>query len=353
MSDHFSLRTNAPRPVLFAAFLSILATAAMPARAEEPDVAQFYRGKTIKLVIPSSPGGDYDTRARLVARHFGRHIPGEPHILPMNMPGGSGVTGANYLNSPAAPHDGTTLEILLQNMPVHQATGGQGAAFDARSFGWIGNTTASPNLISAWHTTGIKTIQDAMARELVIGSPAATSGVIYPTAMNVLVGTKFKIVTGYPSGTYVNLAMERGEVGGRGSNSWASWKATKPEWVKEGKLYHLVQVALKRDPELSDVPLMEEMANSPQDAEVLRFLSADVAISRAFVTTPDVPAARLKALRRAFDSMIADPAFLADAEKANIDISATTGEAAQEVATNIVNAAPAVVAKAKAIMETK
>jgi tripartite-type tricarboxylate transporter receptor subunit TctC len=337
---------------LLAGFVVVQA-AASPLSADEREVADFYRGKTLKMVIPSSPGGDYDTRARLVARHLGQHIPGKPHILPMNMPGGSGVTGANFLASAAAPHDGTVLEILLQNMAVHQATGGQGTAFDVKAFGWIGNTTSSPNLISAWHTTGIRTLQDAKSRELVVGSPAATAGVIYPTAMNVLVGTKFKIVTGYPSGTYVNLAMERGEVGGRGSNSWAAWKATKPEWIRERKLYHLVQVALKRDPELSEVPLMHELAKTTEDAEVLRFLSADVAISRAIVTTPDVPSSRLNALRRAFDAMIADPAFLADAEKSNIDISATTGEIAQEVATSIVAASPAVVAKAKAIMQTK
>lgn len=271
----------------------------------------------------------------------------------MSMRGGSGVTGANYLASPSAPHDGTVLEILLQNMAVYQATGGQGTAFDVKALGWVGNTTSSPNLVSAWYTTGIRTIQDAMRHELIVGSPAATAGVIYPTAMNALIGTKFKIVTGYPSGSYVNLAIERGEVGGRGSNSWASWKATKPEWIREGKLYHLVQVALERDPELSDVPLMHELAKTPEDAEVLRFLSADVAISRAFVTTPDVPAPRLNALRRAFDAMVADPAFLADAEKLTIDISATTGEAAQNVATGIVIASPAVVAKAKAIMQAK
>jgi tripartite-type tricarboxylate transporter receptor subunit TctC len=327
--------------------------AATRAQADEREVADFYRGKTIKMVIPSTPGGDYDTRARLVARHLGKHIPGEPHILPTNMPGGSGVTGANYLASSAAPHDGTVLEILLQNMPVHQATGGQGTAFDVKRLGWIGNTTSSPNLVSAWHTTGIRTVEDAMNRELVIGSPAATAGVIYPTALNVLLGTKFKIVTGYPSGTHVNLAMERGEVGGRGSNSWASWKATKPEWIRERKLNHLVQVALTRDPELANVPLMHELATAPEDAEVLRFLSADVAISRAFVTTPDVPSPRLTALRRAFNAMIVDPAFLADAEKATIDISASTGEAAQEVAASIVGASPAVIAKAKAIIEAK
>ena len=354
MRRQFRMRTskNLLCPTI-ALMLALPALTALPALGQSEDVARFYRGKTLKLVIPSTPGGDYDTRARLVARHLGRHIAGEPHILPMNMPGGSGVTGANYLAGAAAPRDGTILEILLQNMPVHQATGGQGTAFDVKNFGWIGNTSSSPNLISAWHTTGIRTIQDAMSRELVIGAPAATAGVIYPSAMNALAGTKFKIVTGYLSGTHVNLAIERGEVGGRGSNSWASWKATKPEWIKEGKLYHLVQVALKRDPELANIPLMHEMAKNPEDEEVLRFLSADVAISRAIVTTPGVPPARLLALRRAFDAMIADPAFLADAKKANIDISASTGEEAQQVAASIVGAAPTVVARAKSIMEFK
>ena len=315
-------------------------------------IADFYRGKQVQMVIPSTSGGDYDNRARLVSRHMGRHIPGEPNIVPRNMPGGAGVTGANYIAT-VAPRDGTVLHALLQNMPVHQAVGGQGTEFDVLAFAWIGNTTASPNLISAWHTTGITHITDVFNKELTVGAPTGTSAAVYPRALNVLTATKFKIISGYPGGNDVNFAMERGEVGGRGSNSWAAWKATRPHWLAEKKIFHLVQIGLVRHPELPDVPLMFELARSPQDREILRFLSADTAISRAIVATPGIPTERAAALRKAFEATMKDAAFLADAAKAGIDISPTTGDAARAVAVEILGASDAVKKKAKEIIDSK
>jgi hypothetical protein len=160
-------------------------------------------------------------------------------------------------------------------------------------------------------------------------------------------------VSGYPGGNDVNLAMERGEVGGRGSNSWASWKATHPQWLAEKKIYILVQVALKRNPELPDVPTMMELAKNEDDRAVLAFLSADIPISRAYVTTPGTPPDRVAALRRAFDATVKDPAFRAEAQKANVDISPSTGEEAQKFSDLIANTPPAVVARAKAILDVK
>jgi tripartite-type tricarboxylate transporter receptor subunit TctC len=316
-------------------------------------VADFYRGKTIRMVIATSPGGDYDLRARLVARHMSRHIPGEPSIVATNMPGAVGLQAANWLAT-QAPRDGTALHAIMQNMSAYQALGGSNVEYDTRKFFWIGNTTDTPNVINSWHTTGIKTIQDVMTKELVVGAPGlATSSVYYPKAMNELIGTKFKIVSGYPGGNDVNLAMERGEVGGRGSNSWASWKATHPSWLAEKKIYILVQIALKRNPELADVPTMMELAKSEEDRQVLAFLSADIPISRAYVTTPDTPRERVEALRRAFDATMKDPQFLAEAAKSNIDISPSTGEEAQKFSDLIANTPPAVIAKAKLILDVK
>jgi tripartite-type tricarboxylate transporter receptor subunit TctC len=168
--------------------------------------------------------------------------------------------------------------------------------------------------------------------------------------MNALVGTKFKIVTGYPGGNEVNIAMERGEVDGRGSNSWASWKSTKPEWLKEKKIIMLVQVGLTRSPELPDVPLLLELVSNDLDRKVMTFLSAETAISRAVVTTADVPPERLEALRRAFDATMKDPLFIAEAEKAKMDISAMTGEESQKIADSIVNTPPEVIARAKVVL---
>jgi len=334
---------------------TILALAALcsSTAASAQSVADFYRGKTLSMVIATSPGGDYDLRARLVARHMSRHIPGEPSVVARNMPGAVGVQAANWLAT-VAPRDSTVVHAIMQNMSAYQALGGSSVEFDTRRFFWVGNTTDTPNVINSWHTTGIKTIQDVMTRELVVGAPGtATSSVYYPKALNELVGTKFKIVSGYPGGNDVNLAMERGEVGGRGSNSWASWKATHPQWLAEKKIYILVQIALKRHAELADVPTMMELAKNEEDRAVLAFLSADIPISRAYVTTPGTPADRVAALRRAFDATMKDPAFLAEAQKANVDVSPSTGEEAQKFSDLIANTPPAVIARAKAILDVR
>ena len=328
-----------------------LAVLFAPAAARADAVEDFYKSKTLDLIIPTSPGGDYDIRGRMLARHLSRFIPGNPGIVARNMPGGVGIQAANHMMK-VAPHDGTVLHIIFQSMPSFQAMGGQGVEFDVRKFGWIGNTTESPNVLNSWHTTGIKTIQDAMERELIVGSPGtATTSYIYPSVMNALVGTKFKIVSGYPGGNDVNLAMEKGEVGGRGSNSWASWKSGHPDWIAEKKIYILVQVGLKRATDLPDVPLMYELAKNDADREVLRFISADMGISRALVTTPDVPPERLAALRKAFMDVMTDPQFLAEAAKAQMDISASDGDAAQKVASSMIDTSAPVLARAKALIE--
>ncbi len=331
------------------ACMTLLAT--FPASAADP-VADFYRGRTLQMIVATSPGGDYDTRARLLSRHITRHIPGEPQIVPSNMPGAVGVAATNYLAN-LAPRDGTVIHAIMQNMAAHQAIGGQGVKFDVLALGWIGNTTDSPNLISAWHTTGITKIEQVLTQELVVGAPGtATSSVYYPLALNILVGTKFKIISGYPGGNVVNVAIERGEVGGRGANSLAAWKATKPDWLRDGKLTHLVQIALKRHPELPDVPLLFELAKNDEDARLLRFLSADVPLSRAYVTTPGVPPERLTALRRAFDATMKDKAFLAEAERMQIDISPSTGEDAERIVKDVLATPSPILARAREIFDS-
>jgi tripartite-type tricarboxylate transporter receptor subunit TctC len=337
----------------FVAVTILALTGLASSTAAADPIADFYRGKSISMIIATAPGGDYDLRARLISRHMGRHIPGNPTIVPRNMPGGVGIQAMNYMAN-VAPKDGTTLHAIMQNMSTHQALGGTGVEFDTRKFFWIGNTTDTPNVINSWHTTGIHTIQDVMTRELVVGAPGqATNSVYYPKALNELIGTKFKIVSGYPGGNDVNLAMERGEVGGRGSNSWASWKATKPDWLREKKIFILVQIALKRNPELADVPTMIELAKSDDDRAVMTFLSADVPIARAYVTTPGVPAERVETLRRAFDATMKDPQLLAEAAKLNMDLSPATGEEAQRYSDLIANAPERVLTRARAIIEGK
>src|SRR5262245_14357780 len=245
----------ARRRILFALFTA-LTMAALAAPAAAQSVADFYRGKTITMAVGTSPGGDYDLRMRMVGRHIGKHIPGNPTVIATNMPGAGQMLVANWLAG-VAPKDGTVIAAISQNLVVHQATAVAGIKYDVREFNWIGNTTDTPNVITSWHATGIRTIQDVMQRELVVGATGIASGsYLYPHALNTLVGTKFKIVTGYPGGNDVNLAMERGEVGGRGSNSWASWKSTRPQWLAEKKIFILAQVGVKRKAELPDVPTL-------------------------------------------------------------------------------------------------
>lgn len=319
------------------------------AQAQSPE--EFYRNKTIDFIVPTSPGGDYDLRSRLVARHYPRLMPGNPQVVVRNMPGGLGVAAANWV-AKVAPRDGTVLHMIFQNMPTLQAIGAKEIQFDVRQFGWIGNTTNTPNVINSWHTTGITKIEDVYNKELVVGAPgAASSSYVYPAAMNALLGTKFRIVTGYPGGNDVNLAMEKGEVGGRGSNSWASWKSGHPHWLAEKKINILVQIGLERAPDLPNVPLIWELAKNDEDRAVLKFISSDIGMSRSIITTPGVPADRLAALRATFDTMMKDQEFLAEAAKTKMDISPSSAAQTQAAAESMLNASPQVIARAKALIE--
>jgi tripartite-type tricarboxylate transporter receptor subunit TctC len=328
---------------------ALIGISVMAVSAHADPVADFYHGKTLNLIIGTSSGNDYDTRGRLLARHLGHHLPGEPTIIPQNMPGVGGVKAANYLAT-IAPHDGTTLHMIMSNMMSSEAIGAQGVQFDTRKFFWVGTTSSTPNVTVSWYKSGVTSIEQLKTQQLIVGAPNGTAGVLYVTAMNGLVGTKFKLVTGYPGGNEVNLAMERGEIDGRASNSWASWKSTHPDWVKDKKIVVLVQVGLKRAPDLADVPLLNELAKNDMDRAVLTFLSADTAIARSLVTTPDTPPERVAALRRAFDATMRDPEFLAEADKALLDIDPMTGEEAQKIADSIVNTPPDVVARAKLLL---
>ena len=219
----------------------------------------------------------------------------------------------------------------MQNMSTHQALGGAGVEFDTRKFFWIGNTTDTPNTIISWHTTGIRTIQDVMTRELVVGAPGtATASVYYPKALNELVGTKFKIVSGYPGGNHGQPGD--GARRGRRPRSIPGRRGRRPSRTgcARRRSSSWCRSRSKRHPELADIPTMIELAKTEEDKAVMTFLSADIPISRAYVTTPGVPAERVQALRRAFDATMKDPQFLAEAAKLNMDMSPSTGEEAQK-----------------------
>ena len=320
-----------------------------PATADE--VADFYKGKTITMLIGTSTDGDVDARARMVARYMGKHVPGQPTFLPRNMPGAVGVVAANWLYN-VAPKDGTVIHAVMQGMPAFQAMGGQGVEFDAAKFQWIGNTVEGTNVVTMWHTAKIASIADAKTRAVVMGAPGtANNCVFYPLLLNALVGTKFKVITGYPGGNDVNLAMERGEVEGRGCGTWTGWLSTKPDWVEAKKIVVLAQGALKRSPDLPQVPTLIELADGEFEKSVMRFMSSDGAYSRAYATNPGLPAARLTALRRAFDATMRDAEFLNEAKKTDRELSPSTGEEVQKVVEALIATPKDVVSRAKEILD--
>ncbi len=298
-------------------------------------VEEFYRGRKIDLIIGYSSGGTYDLYARLVARHLGQYIPGKPTIVPRNMPGAGSRAAVNWVYN-IAPRDGSVLATADQSLALQQAAGDKRLTVDTTQFLYIGNPNAENNTTAAWHASGIRTIEDARRREVTAGATGGSTSSQYPKAMNAMLGTKFRIILGYPGGNDINLAMERGEVEVRGSNSWTAWKATRPQWLAEKKINILVQVGLKRAPDLPDVPLLSELATNDADRELLRLLSAPTRIGRPIFTTPGTPPERVAALRKAFDAMVSDPAFLEQAKKERFDIDPVSGEELQKIVAEIV-----------------
>ena len=330
------------RSLLLAA-LAMFATA--PACADSP-----YEGKTITIITSTGVGGVYDLTARVIARHMGRYISGNPTLIVQNMPGGGNVLATNYMYN-IASKDGLTIASIHNAMPLHQVLDGRGVRFDAPKFNWLGSTGSENEVILVWHTAGITTIKQAMEREVVLGATGSGSGLsIIPTAMNNVLGTRFKLVIGYKTSEDINLALQRGEVQARafGINSIVSQHA---DWLKAGKVAFLAQAGVKRDKDLPDVPLLTELAGTDMQRRVLKLISAPAGLGHPYLAPPGIPSERLAILRKAFDATLKDKAFLAEVEKLQIAIDPMS---ADEVGANVgetINAAPDVVAKAKAAME--
>jgi tripartite-type tricarboxylate transporter receptor subunit TctC len=330
--------------------LAIVLAAWPGAALSQKSVEDFYRGKKIDLIIGYSSGGTYDLYARLVARHLGNYIPGKPLIVPRNMPGAGSRAAATWVYN-VAPRDGTVLAAVDQSLSLQQAAGDKRIQFDTTKFIYLGNPHSENNTTATWHASGIKTIEDAKRRAVTMGATGGSTSSQYPKAMNALLGTKFRIILGYPGGNDINLAMERGEVDGRGSNSWASWKTTRAHWLAEKKINILVQIGLKKAADLPDVPLLMDLAANDNDRTLLRLLSASTHIGRPIFTTPETPPERIKALRDAFDVMVRDPAFLEQARRENFEIDAVSGEVLQGLVAEIVAMPKEQSERLKAILE--
>jgi tripartite-type tricarboxylate transporter receptor subunit TctC len=317
---------------------------ALPAWAQRG--SDFYKGKNIELYIGYSTGGGYDVYARLLARHMGRHIPGNPTIVPKNMDGAGSLRLANWLYK-VGPKDGTVFGTVGRGIPFDPLVGGKGAQFKATEFGWIGSANDEVSLCAAWGKTGITRFEDLLTREMIVGGTGATADTdIFPKAVNGVFGTKMRVITGYPGGNDVTLAMQRGEVQGRCGWSWSSIKTNHRDWVKDGTLKLLVQLSLEKHADLPDVPLIMDLTKTQEQRAILRLLFARQVMGRPYLTPPGVPAERLALLRKAFMDTMKDKEFLAEAEKMKLEITPVTGESVHNLVAEIYRTPPDIVKKA-------
>ncbi len=326
----------------------LLVASLMPRQASADPVADFYRGKTVWVLIGVGAGGEYDTIARLVARYIGRYIPGHPALVPQNMTGASGLKMINYLAT-VAPHDGTYIGMISEGLPSLQAVGMPGVQFDARTFNWLGAIAPIDETVAVWHTAGVATFDDARRKDIVTGATARGSiTYTFPALLNELFGTRFKLVTGYSGGNEINLAMERGEVEAR-NNTWSSWKATRPAWLSEHKITVILQSG--PPPKDLDVPVVADLAGNADDRALIELVLSGCALGRPLAVTPDTPPERVAALRAAFDATVKDPEFLAEAKTLNLDVDPVRGVDMQKTVAHILDTPPDVARRAKHLLE--
>lgn len=344
--------TNRKRNLLAGSLIGAAALGlAAPSVADE--VADFYKGKTLTLLISTGVGGSNDLNARTVLTHMIKHIPGNPDFKPVNMPGAGHVRASNYLYN-RAPKDGTHIGAFVRFYVLHQALGGKGVQYDATKFNYLGSTNVSNVVLGAWHDSGIKSFEDLKTKELIVGGTGVGSGtVIFPNLFNTVAGTKMKIVQGYKSGHMIDLAMARGEVRGRAGFTFESIQAVHPHWLKEGKFRILAQVGLRKEPGFENIPMASDLVASDEDKRVMNVFAGVVAVGSPIFTNQDVPKARVAALRKAFDATMKDPAYLAASKKVRLSVNPTSGDDLAKIVSDIVNAPPAVIAKARGALSRK
>ncbi|HKX09334.1 MAG TPA: hypothetical protein VJN67_14130 [Stellaceae bacterium] len=324
--------------------------AAAPAKADP--VEDFYRGKQIRMYIRAAPGGNYDVYSRVLGRHIARFIPGNPVVVPLNMPGGGGLIALNYVAN-AAPRDGTVITMITQSFPMDQALGlDNNLKVDMRSLHWIGNMSNTNEFLFTAKSSPTRTLDDARRRETVIAATGIGSIVTQLSAVyNNVLGTRFKVIYGYPSGPEMTLAMERGEVEGRSTSNPQVLGPTKADIL--AKYNFLIQAGTRKIPQFEEVPLLRDLARTGDEQKILDFLSNAVVIARPVVTNAGVPRERVTALRRAFDATLADPAFLDDAARQGLEIGPKSGEELQKMVADLIGTPPAVLEQVRRAIQIK
>ena len=306
------------------AALIVLLIAALPAAAQD-DVAAFYKGKVVRLLVGIGVGSGYDINARLLARYLPKYIPGNPSVIVQNQPGAGSLSMTNQLYA-AGPFDGTAIGASFNGLPTTPLLQPAGARFEAVKINWVGSTNRETQAMYVWHASPIQTLAELTSKEMIVGAQAPGSTQYdYPKLAEKLFGWKFKVITGYEATPKIHLAMERGEVHGTWAN-WSTLKAIASAWIEEKKIRILAQWALRKHPELPDVPLILDQAKTPEQKQALDLALARLEFGRPFFMPPNVPAERVGAIRRAFDATMKDKEFLAEADKLKIEIDPLSGE---------------------------
>jgi tripartite-type tricarboxylate transporter receptor subunit TctC len=320
----------------------VLSAAAAPAQQAEP----FFARKTVTISIGYTAGGSYDLYGRLVARHLGKHIPGQPLVVAQNMPGAGSLKAANYLYE-VAPRDGTALGVVVESTALEQALSNPAVQYDAAKFTYVGRVATSNNIFMQWHSSKVQSIEDSRRIESALaGTGPGSIAETVPRLLNALTGTKFKLVSGYPASTEAMLAMERGEVEGA-SSSWAAVSVGKKEWLRDKKIRIILQTAPERTREVPDAPALPEIGVTLEDQQVYRLYASGSAIGRAVIAPPALPAERTRTLRDAFNAMVKDADFIADIQKLNVELDPLPGEAVQDLIVRTLGVPAAVRERAK------
>jgi tripartite-type tricarboxylate transporter receptor subunit TctC len=329
------------------AFAALLAAgSAAPAQ----DVAAFYAGKTVRLVVGVDVGSGYDVNARLLARHLGAHIPGNPAFVVQNQPGAGSVTMTSQLYA-SGPFDGTTIGAAFAGMPTIPLLQPGGSRFEPTRLIWLGNTNRETHVTYVWHTAPVQSLAEAKSRELIMGAQApGSSQVDFPLVADALLGFKFKIVAGYQSTSKINLALESGEVQGTIA-AWTTLKTLSSGWLADRKIKIIAQWALRPNPELPDIPNVLDMASTATERDALRLVLARLDIGRPFFLPPNVPPDRVAALRSAFDATMKDPDYLAEADKLKIDVDPLTGAELATLVAQVSQTPADTVARVRAALE--
>ena len=336
--------------VRIAISLAALAMAGLPAKAQSDS---FYADKTITIICWSGPGSLYDVNARFLGRHFTRKLPGNPQVIVRNMTGAGGVIATNHVAN-SAPKDGTTLGIVARGMGIEPLLGGEQTRFDPRALQWIGSTSPEVSVIAVRSETGVRRLEDLRTREVAVAGPApGTDGVTYPNTLNNLLGTRFKIVTGYRSGPEMAMAVEKREVEGRGSWSWASFRTEGMPMLQRGELRILVQMALRKSPELPDVPLVMEFAKTDEQRQILQVILTGQTMAWPLVAPAETPKDRVELLRRTFLAMLADDEAKAEAKKLGIDIEPIPDAEIQALVDNVYATPPAIIDRVRELSGRK